>query len=140
MQETMSMKLFIAVSSIAMIMYASFANAQTQSSSTKCDECGNSATYSETISTTSNGYKRRVITTSGCPNHYRYHIDILCTLFKTNIIFRRLKPNQEFLEYILCLPQDLAVFCFKNVQHSPNCNPTYVITNKRSVILQLFNF
>ena len=41
------------------------------SSSTACDACGASATYSEVIAN-SGGYSKRTITTSGCPNHYSY--------------------------------------------------------------------
>ena len=40
------------------------------SSGESCDQCGASATYSETISTSSSGLTTRDITTNGCPNHY----------------------------------------------------------------------
>lgn len=43
------------------------------SSTSLCDGCGASATYSEAIST-SGGYSKRTITSTGCPNHYS-----LCT-------------------------------------------------------------
>ena len=36
-----------------------------------CDPCGESATYTETLSWM-NGYRRRRIAAAGCPNHYSY--------------------------------------------------------------------
>ena len=36
-----------------------------------CDACGESATYTETLSWM-NGYRRRRIAAAGCPNHYSY--------------------------------------------------------------------
>jgi hypothetical protein len=41
------------------------------STGTACDPCGSSASYSEAIST-SGGYLKRTVTTTGCPNHYSY--------------------------------------------------------------------
>ena len=37
-----------------------------------CDPCGFSASYSEAVSFDASGIAMRVITTSGCPNHYSY--------------------------------------------------------------------
>eukprot|EP00966_Prymnesium_polylepis_P133917 3095412-Prymnesium_polylepis.1 len=37
-----------------------------------CDPCGSSSSYSETVSTDSDGVVSRLITSSGCPNHYSY--------------------------------------------------------------------
>lgn len=39
---------------------------------TKCDPCGSSSTYSETLDSTSYGFTVRTVHSSGCPNHYNY--------------------------------------------------------------------
>ena len=58
-----------------MLRIACFSFAVTLGSSSTCDYCGSSSTYSEAISTDSNsGKMKRTITATGCPNHYN-----LCT-------------------------------------------------------------
>ena len=65
MAEMRQIHQIILLLSILLLTFISIAHSQA------CDKCGASASYSETIGTQST-LKKRTITTSGCPNHYRY--------------------------------------------------------------------